>query len=103
MTDGDRRIIDLFVSMLGGLRVDVHGPTSDNHRGYLNSLANLCLEVEVIAAPGNTPEEILLHRVARLTGDLITTLAQAGANTIVREWIAARVELLQLRLSKPLI
>jgi hypothetical protein len=103
MTDGDRRTIDLLVSMLGGLRVDVHGPTSDNHQDYLNSLANLCLEVEVITAAGNTPEEILLHRVARLTGDLITTLAQAGADAIVREWLGARVELLQLRLSKPVI
>ncbi len=101
MTDGDRRTIDLLVSMLGGLRVDVHGPTSDNHQGYLNSLANLCLEVEVITAAGNTPEEILLHRVARLTGDLITTLAQAGADAIVREWLGARVELLQLRLPGP--
>jgi hypothetical protein len=99
MTDGDRRTIELLVSMLGGLRV----PTSDNHQDYLNSLANLCLEVEVITAAGNTPEEILLHRVARLTGDLITTLAQAGADAIVREWLGARVELLQLRLSKPVI
>ena len=41
--------------------------------------------MEVITAAGNTPEEILLHRVTRLTGDLITTLAQAGADAIVRE------------------
>jgi hypothetical protein len=59
--------------------------------------------VEAITAAGNTPEAILLYRIARLTGDLITTLAQAGADTIVREWLAARVELLQLRLSKPVI
>jgi hypothetical protein len=103
MTDGDRRTIDLFVSMLGGLRVGVHGPTSDNHQGYLNSLASLCLDVEAITAAGRSTEEVLLHRVAGLTGDLIARLARTSADTIVREWLAARVELLQLRLSKPAI
>ena len=42
MTDGDRRTTDLLVSMLGGLRVDVHGPTSDNHQGYLSTRWPIC-------------------------------------------------------------
>jgi hypothetical protein len=97
LTDEDRRTIDMFVSMLAGLRVGEHGPTSDNHLGYLNPLAKLCLDVEAITMVGYTPEEILLHRVARLTSDLITRVVLAGGDAIVREWLIARSELLRVR------
>jgi hypothetical protein len=98
MTDEDRRIIDLFVSMLAGLRVGGPRPTADSHLGYLHPLAKLCLDVEAITMVGYTAEEILLHRVARLTSDLITAAAvMAGGEAILREWLAARSELLRAR------
>lgn len=98
-TDVKSGTADVFLSMPAGSRVGGHVPASDTHLDHLNLLAKLCLEVEAITADENSPEEILLHQIARLTGGLIATRLQAGHETIVREWVAARCELLLARLS----
>jgi hypothetical protein len=99
MIDQERQTIDEFLSALRQLRVDENGIAPDYGFAELNPLAKQCFAVEEITAAGNTPEEIMLHRVARLTGDLITTLILAGGGTIVHEWLMARGELLCLDLS----
>jgi hypothetical protein len=99
MTDEERETIQVFIQMLSGLRVDKFGLKPDNHLGYLNPLAKMCFQVENITAAADTPEHLLVHRVAKLTGDLITTVKLAGGETIVREWFMARAELLCLNLS----
>jgi hypothetical protein len=99
MTDEERHAIDEFLSAIRRLRVDEKGIAPDYGFAELNPIAKQCFAVEDITAAGNTPEEILLHRVARLTGDLITTVILGEGESIVREWLIARAELLQIGLS----
>jgi hypothetical protein len=101
MTDDERTTINEFITALGQLRTYKNGIAPDYDFAELNPIAKQCFVVEGITAAGNTPEEILLHRLAKLTGDLITTLVLDGGGTVVREWLTARAELLQLGLSTP--
>ncbi len=97
--DHQRRTVDEFVAELSRLRADENGLAPDYGFAELNPIAKLCYEVENLTTDADTPEELLLHRVAILTGDLIAAVILGGGRTIVREWLIARAELLRLRLS----
>jgi hypothetical protein len=74
MTDEERHTITEFLAAIRQLRTDENGIAPDYGFAELNPIAKPCFAVEDVTAAGKTPEEILLHRVARLTGDLITTV-----------------------------
>jgi len=100
MNDEERHTINEFLSGIQQLRVDENGIAPDYGFAELNPVAKQCFAIEEITAAGNTPEEILLHRVARLTGDLITTVILGDGESIVREWLVARAELAELPLRR---
>lgn len=96
MTDDDRRIIDCFRYSLTRLHIDDDGLTPDNTLPELNAVAYFAMRTKAITAAGDSPEELLLHRLAELTGDLLVTPWLGDGPAAVREWLIARGELLEL-------
>jgi hypothetical protein len=98
VTDDERRLCDIFVESLELLDVDDTGLTADNRLADMNAIAYACQQVKAIAAPGDTPEQLALNRLAVLTEDLLVTYVFPDRR-VVRDWLVARSELLQLRIT----
>lgn len=97
----DRRALVLaaFADVLPQLRITDNGlDREQNSYGTVVVTADLVAEVKTYTAEGHTPEEMLLHRLACLTGDLLTTAVLPPDPQIVRDWLIARAELVELRL-----
>lgn len=69
-----------------------------------NTYGAVVLSADIVAdtlkftANADTPEDLLIHRLAHLTGWLLTTAVIADDENIVRDWLLARAELTALRL-----
>jgi hypothetical protein len=98
MTDDERHLIGVFLYSLTLLRVDEESLTPGNDLSDMNAVAKLCLDVKAITAPGDTPEQLSLHRLACLTEDLLITYVFPDRQ-VVKAWMCARAELLDLRLA----
>ncbi|HPX38597.1 MAG TPA: hypothetical protein PLH92_17210 [Mycobacterium sp.] len=60
--------------------------------------AQLAADTMAYTADADTPEDLLIHRLAYLTGQLLTTAVVADDENIVRDWLLARAELAELRI-----
>jgi hypothetical protein len=98
MTDDERRLCDIFIYSLSLLHVDDTGLTADNLLADMNAIAYACRQVKAITAAGDTPEQLALHRLACLTEDVLVTYIFPDRQ-VVRDWLIARAELLELRLA----
>ncbi|MDT5354455.1 MAG: hypothetical protein QOJ56_2987 [Mycobacterium sp.] len=98
MTDAERQLCDIFIYSLILLHVDDTGLTADNGLSDINAIAYACRQVKAITAAGDTPEQLALHRLAVLTENVIVTYVFPDRQ-VVRDWLIARAELLELRLT----
>ena len=89
-------LVGVFKYGLTRLHVDDHGLTDDNDLGDMNAVAMLARAIKTtVTASGDTLEQLLLHRLACLTEDLLVTPWLHTDNPITRDWLTARAELLQ--------
>ncbi len=89
-----------FRAALMRLRVDAGGLTRDNPLRHLDAVADLSIRVRELAAAADTPEQMLMYRLACLAQELRTTLfAAPDRERIVRDFMLARAEVLALDLS----
>lgn len=97
MTDEQHRQCRIFTSVLRLLDVDDAGLTDKNDFDDLQAIAQVSAEVKEFTSAGDTPEELMLHRVATLTEKVLMTWGNPEPAT-VKEWLIARAELLQIRI-----
>jgi hypothetical protein len=98
MTGDD--IIGTFLYGLGRLRVDDNGLTPDNDPDMQTTVGALCVAVYRVAAGRDaTPFDMALSRLAVLTGGLLVTPTLGHGPDIVRKWLIARSEVLELQLA----
>lgn len=91
-------ILDAFEQLLVGLDVDDHGLTRDNDLQHLNAIAGFSYAVIDVTTDAANPREMLTNRLARITQELLTTLFRGcDGDRIVREYLLARAELLELK------
>lgn len=83
-------IVAAFMDALTKLKYNDEGLTSDNSIDVLEYTAQLVYQVQGLTRDANTVEDILLYRVASLTGDLLTTVLLTGGPEILRQWLLAR-------------
>jgi hypothetical protein len=96
MTPDER--CETFVRALTLLDVDDDGLTDNNNLDDLEAIAQICPDVKNITSPGDSPYALALHRLAVLTEDLLVTYVFPDRQ-VVRGWLIARAELLDLRLA----
>ena len=85
----------LFVRSLSLINVDDDGLTDANDFTDLEALSQVCPEIKLMTAAGNTPYSLGLHRVATLTERILLTWARPDQRAI-KEWLLARGELLEM-------
>ena len=90
--------ITQFQASLSGLQLDNEGlAPRHNPLPKLNQIAGLARAVIEKTGLPETPEEGLAHRLAVLTEHLLTTTLAHGSPALVRAWLLARAELLELQ------
>jgi len=93
-------ILDAFEQSLVSLDVDERGLTRNNDLADLNAVAALSYAVIDVTADAANPREMLTHRLAHIAQELLTTLFKGSdGNRIVRQYLLARAELLELKLN----
>ncbi len=91
----DEAIAKLQAS-LHGLVLDAEGIAPRcNELEQLNRIAALARTVITLTRSPQTPQDLLAHRLAKLTEDLLTTALQHGSPQLVKAWILARAELVE--------
>jgi hypothetical protein len=91
-------IVDAFEQSLVGLDVDERGLTRENDLQHLNAVAALSYAVIDVTTDAANPREMLTHRLAHIAQELLTTLFKGcDGDRIVREYLLARAELLELK------
>jgi hypothetical protein len=83
-----------FRASLIGLHLDRDGLTRQNNLERLNLIARLSGEVLDLTADADTPEDLLLHRLAHCAQRVVTTVLQSDPDA-VRAFLIARAELLE--------
>jgi hypothetical protein len=93
-------ILDAFEQSLVSLDVDERGLTRNNDLADLNAGAALSYAVIDVTADAANPREMLTHRLAHIAQELLTTLFKGSdGDRIVRQYLLARAELLELKLN----
>lgn len=100
MDDRDRAVARAaFEAVLSQLQITDDGLDPErNTLGAVEIVAELVDDVKRLDPDRVTPEDILVRRLAVLTGELLTTAVLPGGRQIVRDWLQARAELTELRL-----
>lgn len=88
-----------FDAILGQLKLTDTGLDPKTKYGAVVIAADIVTDAMKYTANADTPEELLIHRLAHLTGQLLTTAVIADDENIVSDWLKARAELTALRLS----
>jgi hypothetical protein len=92
-------VVGCLLFGLDRLQVDDDGLTDDNDPADLQTVGALSVLVYRIAATCDTPFHLALSRVSVMTGALLASREFGNGATIVRKWLIARAELLELRLA----
>jgi hypothetical protein len=96
----DEHVIGIFLYGLGQLQVDDNRLIPDaNDEDDLQTIGALCVQVYRITAAGITPFDMALSRLAVLTGALLISPTLGHGPDIVRKWLLARSEVLELQLT----
>lgn len=91
-------VIADFQASFNGLVLDTEGlAPRENPLPKLERIAELALAVIAITKSPVTPEDMLAHRLAVLTKKLLTTALFHGSPQLVKSWMLARAELLELQ------
>jgi len=98
MTPDGRRWCGTFVRAQTLLHVDDDGLTDENEQDDLEAIAQIIPEIKQLTAAGDTPEQMAIHWLAICTERLLLTWARPDRQA-VRDWLVARSELLELRLT----
>lgn len=90
--------IHALQASFNGLVLDSEGLSPrDNPLPKLNKIAELAVAViELTKSPINA-EDVLAHRLAVLTKEMLATTWNHGSPDLVRSWMLARAELLELQ------
>lgn len=90
--------ITQFQASFNGLVLDSEGlAPRDNPLSKLNRVAELALAVIALTTKPATPEDVLAHRLAVLTKEMLATTWNHGSPGLVKAWMKARAELLELQ------
>lgn len=91
--------IQLFQASLSGVQLDSEGlAPRANPVDKLNRIAELAdATLQITNTNACTPEHMLAHRLAMLTRQLLTTALMPGSPELVKSWLMARAELLELQ------
>jgi hypothetical protein len=93
-------VIGCFLYGLHQLRVDDSGLVPGaNDEDDLHTVGALSVAVYRIVARCDTPRDLALSRLAVTTGGLLASQWLGGGETIVRKWLIARAEALELQLA----
>jgi hypothetical protein len=92
-------VIGAFMYGQNQLQVNDAGLKADNDPEDLQTMGALSVAVYRLTADSDTPVQAALARLAVVTGGLLVSKDLGQGDTIVRKWLTARSEVLDLQLA----
>jgi hypothetical protein len=96
----EERLCEIFIRSLNLLHVNHDGLSDQTELDDIKAVAQIAPDVQELAATGNTPYSMMLHRLATLTESLCLSWGGDPNPKLVKAWMIARCELLQLRIPR---
>jgi hypothetical protein len=96
----EERMCEVFIRSLNLLHADSDGLTDETEFDDIKAIAQIAPDVQELTATGNTPYSMMLHRLAALTEALCLSWGGDPNPKLVKGWLIARAELVELRIPR---